>query len=256
MLAFFALVIRNFPVLKFLSLWSLSHSQYSQFCCASVCLSTGIAGPRLTSCIKGAVLAPDSQTREVCGDFPSYWKAAKLSTGLVIIMTNTFTLRAGVGWLGLCLALSQWWMGQPQAVRCPALPLAPCFCCFSVFVVVVVFLEITSVERDYNSIVIGSWEIWGKESRACLFSCGPGGMKPGFHLQFFCSQPLQPWARLITRLPFVLPSSKAEGRCVLLQRGGRSQDVAQERRSVRRMWGSAFHSKACLEGGGGRGSLQ
>jgi len=38
-LSFFLLVIRNFPVLKFLSLWSLSCSQYSQFCCASVCLS-------------------------------------------------------------------------------------------------------------------------------------------------------------------------------------------------------------------------
>lgn len=70
-LSFFALVIRNFPVLKFLSLWSHSYSQYSQFCCASVCLSIGIVGPRLTFCIKGAVLAPDSQTWEVCRGFPS-----------------------------------------------------------------------------------------------------------------------------------------------------------------------------------------
>lgn len=71
MLSFFALVIRNFPVLKFLSLWSHSYSQYSQFCCASVCLSIGIVGPRLTFCIKGAVLAPDSPTWEVYRGFPS-----------------------------------------------------------------------------------------------------------------------------------------------------------------------------------------
>lgn len=70
-LSFFSLVIRNFPVLKFLSLWSHSCSQYSQFCCASVCLSIGIVGPHLTFCIKGAVLAPDSQTWEVCRGFPS-----------------------------------------------------------------------------------------------------------------------------------------------------------------------------------------
>lgn len=71
MLSFFALLTRNFPVLKFLSLWSLAYSQSSQFCCASVCLSIGIVGPCLTFCIKGAVLAPDSQTWEVCRGFPS-----------------------------------------------------------------------------------------------------------------------------------------------------------------------------------------
>lgn len=74
-------------------------------------------------------------------------------------------------------------------------------------------------------------------------------------LQFFCSQPVKPWARFITWLPFVLPSSKAEGRSFLLQRGGRSQDVAQESRSVRRTWGSAFNSRASLGGGGRRGPL-
>lgn len=71
MLSFFDLVIRNLPVFKFLSLWSHSYSPYSQFCCAGVCLSIGIVGPRLTFCIKGAVLAPDSQTWEVCRGFPS-----------------------------------------------------------------------------------------------------------------------------------------------------------------------------------------
>lgn len=51
-LSFFPLVIRNFPVLKFLSLWSLSCSQYSQFCCASVCLSIGMLDPVWPSALK------------------------------------------------------------------------------------------------------------------------------------------------------------------------------------------------------------
>lgn len=52
------------------------------------------------------------------------------------------------------------------------------------------------IPSDSNSVVAGSWEILGKECRAYLFC--PGGMKPGIHLQFLCSQPVKPRARLIT----------------------------------------------------------
>lgn len=57
-------------------------------------------------------------------------------------------------------------------------------------------VEIASYELDSNSVVLGSWEILGKECRAYLFC--PEGVKPGIHLQFFCSQPVKRWARLIT----------------------------------------------------------
>lgn len=107
------------------------------------------------------------------------------------------------------------------------------------------------IPSDSNSVVVGSWEIFGKRMQG-LFVL-PRRYETWHSLQFFCSQPVKPRARLITWLPFVLPSTKAEGRSFLLQRGGRSQDVAQESRSVRRTWGSASNSRASLGGGGRRG---
>lgn len=158
-----------------------------------------------------------------------YWRAAKPSTGLVIMMTNILTLE-GFCW-GLCLSLLRWWMGQLQAQ-------------------IQVFCRNTLWFYFSSCRVLGDL---GKRMQG-LFVL-PRRYETWHSLQFFCSQPMKPRARLITWLPFILPSSKAEGRSFLLQRGGRSQDVAQESRSVRRTWGSASNSRASLRGGGRRGPL-